>query len=628
MSATFDRRVFLRRAGLLGAGTVALMSGLPRPPARADESLAPFLHGVASGDPLADRVILWTRVTTEARRLPVRWTVARDVELTDVVASGTVDATAAADHTVKVDASGLEPGTWYFYGFEAMGKRSLVGRTKTAPAAGVEHLRFGVVSCSNYPAGYFNAYALLAERNDLDAILHLGDYVYEYGNGEYGELRDVEPPHEMATLADYRTRYAHYRLDPDLRRLHQLYPFVTVWDDHESTNDSWSGGAENHGDGDVEGDDRPWEERKADSQQAYAEWLPIRTDDPARIYRTLPGGDLLDLVMLDTRLEGRDEQVSGPAEGAPVDFTLILTETEDPERELISQAQRDHLFGALSASTATWRIVGQQVMVMPWNAGGLPDFDDDLPDFPSLIRSGGNALNADAWDGYVAERERLYAHLEDNAIDNVVVLTGDVHTSWAADLPEDPYDPTVYDPITGDGSLAVEFVTPSVTSENLNEIGGYPEGGSAPLEAATLADNPHVKFVDYDRHGYVVLDVTPDRVQADWWFTATHLEPSMEQSYGAGWVVEDGQNHVVAASGPVADRADVPAAPPAEVAGAPGGGPDDGPAGAPPPVEAAPATPALPATGGGLALKGAAALGAAGLLEVVRRRDGRRRGEA
>ncbi|MFP5308877.1 MAG: alkaline phosphatase D family protein [Actinomycetes bacterium] len=622
MATSFDRRAFLTRAGLAGAGALTAV-GVARPPARADEALAPFEHGVASGDPLADRVVIWTRITPAgAGPVDVDWVVASDVDLTDVVASGTVTTGADRDHTVKVDVTGLRGGTTYFYGFTAPdGRRSLTGRTRTLPAPGtaVERFRAAVVSCSNYTGGFFNAYAIAAAKR-IDVVLHLGDYIYEYGNDadrygpeELAGVRDHVPAVEMATLADYRARYANYRLDPDLRRLHQLHPWICVWDDHESTNDSWRDGAENHGDGDVPGDAQEWSVRKAQVQQAYSEWLPIRTDDPARIFRSFPVGDLADLVMLDTRLEGRDEQT-----GEILEPTLFTSEIDDPERELISEAQRTWLYGQLTASRsrgATWRILGQQVMLMQWNAVGLPEGfgGQDAPSFGQ--RSGGNAINPDAWDGYTAERTRLYDHLEANDITDNVVLTGDIHTSWAADLPRDPYDVSAYDPVSGAGSLGVEFVTPSVTSDNFNEILGdltvgqpLPEGSSRPFELGTMADNPHIKYVDLDRHGLLFLDVTPARVQSDWVFTPSRVEPTTEEVAGPSWRVDVGTDHVVAAEAAVVEPAD------------PAADPSPEPPGPPAAVEEEPDPIDLPSTGGGAATLGLAAVAAAGAVRLRTRR--------
>jgi alkaline phosphatase D len=603
-TTTYDRRTVLKAAGLGGAGAL-LSLGLARPPARADESLAPFVHGVASGDPTATSVILWTRVTGEGASIPVTWRVARDAELTDVVATGTATATAARDFTVKVDAAGLQPGRWYFYEFEALGKRSLIGRTKTAPGPGqaVDRLRFGVVSCANYQGGFFNAYAAVAKRQDLDAVIHTGDYLYEYGNGpdrygpSGGELsapRDHQPPHEMVSLADYRGRHAHYKLDPDLRRLHQLFPMIAVWDDHETCNDTWREGAQNH----TAPDEGEFAVRKAAAQQAYNEWMPIRGDDPAVIYRSLPYGDLADVVTMDTRLE-RDIQV-GTLGG-----TILSPEISDPARKMISEQQRQFLFDRLAASQATWRIISQQVILGQWNAGALPDLD--LPDSPKLIRDGGNALNPDAWDGYTAERERLFDHLVAEEIDNVVVLTGDVHSSWAIDLTPDPINPLVYNPLTGEGALGVEFVSPAVSSASLAQSSGAEL--AALIEADMLLDNPQVKYVDLSRHGYIVLDVTAAHVQSDWYYIETVLQPSDAEVLGASWEVLDGENHLVEASGATSAGAAAPATPGAEPRVA---------AGATAPRDAG----RLPATGGsGSVALGAAVAGAALGARFLERRS-------
>lgn len=591
-STTYDRRTVLKAAGLGGAGAL-LALGLSRPPARADENLAPFLHGVASGDPTATAVIIWTRVTTDQAALDVTWRVARDLAFTDVVRTGSAVAEGGRDHTVKVDVTGLEPGRWYFYEFETGGKRSLIGRTKTAPAPGqpLDRLRFGVVSCSNYQGGFFNAYALVAARQDLDAVIHTGDYLYEYGEdnaygpgagGQLSSPRPHQPPNEMVSLPDYRGRHAHYKLDPDLRRLHQLFPMVVVWDDHETSNDTWREGAENHSP-ETEGD---FFVRKAAAQRAFNEWMPIRGDDPAVIYRSLPYGDLVDLVTLDTRLE-RDQQVG------TLGSTIIWPEISDPNRKMISDAQRQFLQSRLSTSKAKWRIISQQVVLGQWNAGALPDLD--APDSPKLLRDGGNALNPDAWDGYTAERDRLFDHLIDNEIGNVVVLTGDVHSSWAIDLTPDPINPLVYNPLTGEGAIGVEFVAPAVTSAALGETA---PGISTLIEADMLANNPQVKYVDLMEHGYVVLDVTAARVQADWYYVDTVLRPSETEVLGASWLVEDGANHLIEADGPSPAGTAAPAVP-----------------GAQPRVLAAaaaerPRGAELPATGGG-------ALGAAPLLAAA-----------
>lgn len=625
MAASLDRRTFLRRAGLAGAAAV-MATGAPRPPARADETLTPFQWGVASGDPLDDRVVLWTRVDpTVGSSVEVGWTIATDVALNEVVASGTVTTDASRDHTVKVDAVGLSPGTYYFYAFEVGGRSSLVGRTKTAPSGPTERLRFGMVSCSNYTGGYFNAYSRLAERNDLDAILHLGDYIYEYGNtpeseggDRYGpdELageRDHQPPHEPITLADYRLRHGNYKLDPDLRRLHQLFPFITTWDDHETTDNSWRDGAVNHDpedDPDWEGThpEGDWETRKAVATQAYAEWMPIRSPfaDTTKIWRSFTYGDLAEIIVMDTRLQDRDAPAAGVTDLVDQDPNAPFQgDLDDPERRMVSDEQRQFVFDRLSTSDATWKLLAQQVMMMQWKAGGLPTVPSGAGDAPMIVTPGGTPVNGDAWDGYPAERARFFAHIRDNGIDNTVVLTGDIHSSWAADLTEDPYRADTYNPVTGEGALGVEFVCPSVTSDSMFKLFGYPyRSGSIAIEEASKADNPHIKFVEGDTHGYVVLDLTPERTQAQWWSAHDVLSPEHTHELMAVWEVQAGANHLNEGAEAAGEQAGAPAAPPADP-------PQDGSASEPQPEE-----PSLPTTGGGALVGGLAALAAAGALRL------------
>jgi len=538
------RREFLRRAAVTGGGGIALLGGWQarRAHAAPDETLAPFLHGVASGDPLADRVVIWTRVTPDrpGGDIPVTWRVATDPALSKVVAQGQAKAASVRDWCVKVDVTGLRPGTTYYYGFTSGGRTSITGRTRTAPAGAVDRLRFAVVSCSNYPDGYFNAYRNIADRHDLDAVIHLGDYVYEYG--EVGELgRATDPAHEMVTLDDYRRRYAQYRLDPDLRAAHQQHAFITVWDDHESTNNAWRDGAENHDAG-----EGTWSERKAISARVYDEWMPIRLPDPSdplKIWRHLPYGDLADLVMLDTRLWGRDQQ---PA--------MFDGTTDDPARTMLGFDQEAWLTEQLAASKergAAWRVLGQQVMFAPLNLAPLPD----LPALDLLrLPSEGLALNPDQWDGYNANRQRVIDVLRGanraGRIDDVVVLTGDIHTSWANDVPDSAFPVTGYVPGLGRGSVAVEFVTPSVTSGNVDEATGVP---STPIELAAKLLNPHVRWVDLDANGYLVLTLTPEAAQSDWFHLATVTEPSTEERFAAAWATRRGDNRLSDARGPVPD---------------------------------------------------------------------------
>ncbi|MBW3665012.1 MAG: alkaline phosphatase D family protein [Actinobacteria bacterium] len=594
----------------MSAGAAAALAA-PRPAARADASLAPFLHGVASGDPASDRVILWTRVTVDGDApVEVTWEVATDLTFTDLVRSGIATATAARDFTVKIDADGLASGRWYYYRFTALGKRSLTGRTRTAPDGAVDGARFGVVSCANYQHGFFNAYALLAERGDLDAIIHCGDYLYEYqlvAEGGYGEdeanlaaPRRHEPPSEMIALADYRTRHAQYKLDPDLRRLHQLYPWITTWDDHESTNNSYRDGAENH-DPETEGD---WEVRKDTSRRVYDEWMPTRVERPDRLWRSLTWGDLLEVLVLDTRLE-RDEIIGS------IGVTVLSDEIDDPDRIMIGEAQRDFLYSRLSETDAAWKVIAQQTIMAPWNALSFPSVPG-APDAPvPVLRDDGNAANPDQWDGYTAERDRLFTHIRDNGVEDIVVLTGDVHSFWAIDLTDRPFDPTSYNPVTGEGAIGVEFVTSSVTSSGPVPDGVPPDSVLA-IEGGTRADNPHVRDTNFRRRGYVVLDVTPERAHADWWLLETVQEPSLAQEFGGAWQALRGDNHLSPATGPLDDTATAPPAPDATPDPAPTG-PDPG---SPPPP---PAPSPLPTTGAGLAALGLG-IAAAGAVRLRDRR--------
>lgn len=544
----FSRRDFLRRLG----GAASLVLAQPLLSACGDSALTggsagggnpttprstPFLHGVASGDPLADAVILWTRATPVATEdIPVTVRVYRDTALTQLVGAATQTASAARDWTIKIDFTGLNPGTTYYYQFEAVGFKTVIGRTKTLPVGAVERLRFGVVSCSSLAHGYFNAYRFLAARADIDVVLHLGDYVYEYGTGEYGDVRAYEPATEMTSLADYRTRHSQYkRTDTDLQAVHRQHPFITVWDDHESTDNSWRDGANNHTEG-VEG---VWPERKAFAQRAYDEWMPIRYPEPGnvnRIWRKFTFGNLMELIMLDTRLFDRDEQLATPL--------LPPDDPTDPARKLIGAAQMKFLLGSLSNATTTWKFIGQQVMFGQLKVAGLPDLGE-LPAVGGQLNlipvagQGGVYLNSDQWDGYQAERNQIFSHLATNSISNTVVLTGDIHTSWAMDLSTDPNNPVTYNPLTGAGSLGVEYVCTSVTSPGLAEL--------APAQDAISVVNPHMKYIDLEQKGYMVFDVTPERTVGEWWYVSTIAEQGGTESFATAFPCDAGGNRLGAA---------------------------------------------------------------------------------
>ncbi|MFD1661176.1 alkaline phosphatase D family protein [Streptomyces caeni] len=540
--------LFPRRRTVVKAAAATAVLGAPLAaalPARAATDTPAFLHGVASGDPLPDGVLLWTRVTPTAEAVPgsgtgpdteVRWTVARDRALTDVVATGSLTATAASDHTVKADIRGLEPATDYWFRFSAGGTDSPVARTRTAPAAdaAVTGLRFGVVSCANWEAGYFASYRHLAARGDLDAWLHLGDYIYEYGTGDYGTrgtvVRPHAPAHEILTLADYRTRHGRYKTDPDLQALHAKAPVIAIWDDHEFANDTWSGGAQNH----TEGAEGSWSARQAAARQAYFEWMPVRPAIEGTTYRRLRFGKLADLSLLDLR-SFRSQQAS-----------LGSGSVDDPNRTITGRAQLDWLKAGLKASDTSWRLVGNSVMISPFVIGSLTaDLLGPLAELLGLPQ-GGLAVNTDQWDGYTDDRRELLAHLRSNAIRNTVFLTGDIHMAWANDV---PVDAGTY-PLSA--SAATEFVVTSVTSDNLDDIVEVPEGTVSALASPLIrAANRHVHWVDTDRHGYGVLDITADRAQMDYYVLSDRTDPNATSAWARSYRTRSGTQKVERTYSPV-----------------------------------------------------------------------------
>jgi alkaline phosphatase D len=486
------------------AGYTGPVDGGPRTRDGGPAPTGPFLHGVASGDPLADAVILWTRVTLEGvASAMVEWEMSTDPTFAAIAASGTATTDASRDWTVKVDATGLDAASTYYYRFTLMGTSDVspIGRTRTAPSRSddVARLRFAVCSCSSYSNGYFHGYKNIAARADLDAVIHLGDYIYEHGTDSYGRIREYDPPHEIETLADYRRRYAYYREDPDLREAHRQHPFIVVWDDHESANNSWRDGAQNH----TEGEEGTWVERRAAAQQAFSEWIPIRGTDPSRIWRTLPYGALADLTMLDTRLEGRTEQGEGAEE----------------TRRLLSEAQEAFLLEALTTSTARWKLIGQQVVFSP-----VPP-----------------VLNPDAWDGYAVQRARVLDTIASggaggSAIEDVVVLTGDIHMSFAVEVVADGAAVPLPPP------LAIEFVAPGITSPAL---------GPGPITdsiAERIRDElPYVKHYDLISRGYIVLDLTETHAQADFVATdAVEMPYDDGESDVASWRAASGSSRLEA----------------------------------------------------------------------------------
>ncbi len=559
MKRSFSRRDFLVMSAK-GAGAAALSYGLMGCGSDSDSGsaiAAEFLHGIASGDPSHDAVILWTRVTpAQEGDVVVSWKVARDEGLTDLVTTGSMVTNSDRDYTVKVDAMGLESGQHYFYQFSVNDTASVTGKTKTLPEGAVTSAKFAVMSCANYPAGYFNAYAMAAVQENLDAVIHLGDYIYEYARGGYASEnaaalnREVLPATECISLADYRTRYGQYRSDASLQMLHGKVPFITVWDDHEVANDSWRDGAENHSD-----DEGDFDARKTAALQAYFEWLPIRPwreGNHEEIYRSFSYGDLVDLYMLDTRLLARDEPLNLLNYNDPVngfDAEKFTADVADQNRTMLGQVQRIWLQGKLLSSTAKWQLLGQQVlmgrMMLPAaiatqaltieqyamlgalaqlaaraQAGDPTLTVEELtylqanqalltPEVMAALQMPSIPYNLDAWDGYAYEREVVLGTAKSRNA-NLVVIAGDTHNAWANELKD----------INGD-AVGVEFATSSISSPGMDLYLKLDKSKADETEAAVLGLVEELKYANLFDRGFMTLEFTHEQVTSQWHYVST-----------------------------------------------------------------------------------------------------------
>ena len=548
------RRDLLRSVAPVVAGALVTTSREQGAGVPSDEDRA-FAHGVASGDPTTDRVVIWTRVSGAGgeEAVSVRWTMAADPELTDVVANGEVEAGPETDWTVHIDVDGLQPATTWWYAFEALDQRSDVGRTRTAsaPDDGQEQ-RLGVVSCASYAAGYFSVYRHLAER-DLDLVVHLGDYLYESDDG--ASVREHLPLKEPVSLEDYRLRHAQYKTDPDLQALHRRFPVAAVWDDHEVASDAWEEGAQGH-DPATQG---PWSDRRAAGLQAYLEWMPLRRthpDHPEHIWRSLPLGANGELLLLDTRHDRRDRQV-----GSYLDDPAAAL--ADPDRRIMSEDQEAWLAERLRSASGAWRVVANQVVLSPLRLE-LPEPLADLADRLGPVVAG-KVMNPDQWDGYPAARRRLLEVVADEAVGPVVVLTGDIHSSWAFEVPAGGD--------IGAPPVAVELVTPSVTSETFAAIVGPDSELVARGLAGVVEDQlPHVRLSEIRHHGYLVVSLTPERLQGDWWHVDAVDQAATGERLAASWTAPAGIPRLQPAAAGLAGRAGpAPPGPPVDGEPAPAG---------------------------------------------------------
>ncbi|OGB03267.1 MAG: hypothetical protein A3G29_13065 [Burkholderiales bacterium RIFCSPLOWO2_12_FULL_64_99] len=548
MSHSSSRRDFVIKLATLSAvGT----SGLTLSACGGGDDDAPpaFNHGVASGDPLADRVILWThaRYPDRSDAVALTWEVATDNAFTQIVRQGQAQASAGTDFTVKVDATGLSANREYFYRFRQGRHLSPIGRTRTLPTGNVSEVKLAVFSCANYPAGFFNVYAEAA-RSDVQFAVHLGDYIYEYGatnadgSPAYASAnaaalgRVSQPTQELTLLSHYRQRHAQYKSDPDSKDLHARMPMIAVWDDHEIANDSYKDGADNH-DPVTEGS---FATRKQAALQAYHEWMPIRTGtDPSIIYRSFNFGQLLSLHMLDTRLIGRDKQVSfgellNPATAATAQATMA-----SPARQLLGNTQLGWLQGQMQASTATWQVLGQQVLMgnMAFPVSVLSTLEGGdvsaaqtavtayltakatpanlrTPEQVGLMSQTKLGYNLDAWDGYPAARETLLM-MAYGLNKQLITLAGDTHNAWFSDLRLAGYANSA---LAGT-QVGVEFATASVSSPGLEDyLSAIP-----PAQVKYIFENvvDDLNWMDPSRRGFLKMTFTPTTVTGDWVFIST-----------------------------------------------------------------------------------------------------------
>jgi alkaline phosphatase D len=461
--------------------------------------LKPFYFGVASGDPTQSSVIIWTHVSPEeSSPAEVIWQMARDTLFSEVVASGVATALPQREYTVKVDVEGLSANTWYYYRFVHKGQASITGRTRTMPSTEIEQMRFAVYTCADFKDGYFNAYARIVERNDVDAIIHLGDYIYESRGDTSQGQRPVLPDKRCESLGDYRTRYAFYRLDPFVRAAHQQFPWYCVWDDHEFANDAWKDGSDRYQDAD-------WLEIKEIGLKVYSEWMPLRypyQNDSLRIFRSFDMGPSIDLFMLDVRLVGREE---------PLPFTNQAHLSSN--RTMMGAEQKAWFKQSISASTSKWKIVAQQNLMADYRVLGIPA--------PGTEK---------VWNNFPAERTEILSHLLSNNITNVVVLTGDVHSAFVNDLPANRNN---YNANTGAGSAAIEFVTPSLTSASDIDL---------PFQLLK-SNNAFAQFSNVTNRGYMILDVTPDTISGNFYWTPYQTINETE-TFGGAFCSAAGSNRV------------------------------------------------------------------------------------
>ncbi len=472
--------------------------------------LKPFYHGVSSGDPTQNEVILWTRITpSQIKEHEVKWKLSSDSLQNNILQLGTIKTDSLKDYTVKVLASNLKPNTYYWYSFEYEGNESIIGRTKTLSENTNDPINLIGISCNAYEGGYFNAFKVIGERKEkIDAVVHLGDYIYESFIPKYIKKADRVPlpKKELITLEDYRIRYAQYHLDSNLRLAHQMHPFINIWDDHEISNDSYKDGAGGHN----PNKDGSYQERKSNAKQAFYEWLPIR--DGKKHYRSFNFGNTAELFMLDGRLEGRTKQEK------PSDSLY-----NSDNRAILGAKQMNWLIDGMAKSTSTWKIIGNPVLFSEFN------FSPVLPDI--------DKREIDSWVGYPFERTKLISEIDNHAINNLIFLSGDTHSSWAIEI---------QNKVNLDKNpIAIEFGVPSISSENWDTSNPVDTVIQWEKEILELQENKHLKYVNLRNHGYTLLTLTKDFAKCTWYFIDKDHKTQIETK-GPSYIVKKGDYKITA----------------------------------------------------------------------------------
>lgn len=491
-----------------------------------DSTIRPFYHGVASGDPLTDRVIIWTRVTTDQMSVQVKWRVATDTGMQNIVTQGVFTTDSSRDYTVKVDVTGLQPNTYYYYEFEALGRLSQRGRTKTIPVGNLDNFRIAVVNCSNYSFGYFNAYDAIRTRNDVDLVIHLGDYIYEDGLRKGTAAVDTIhrrtfPEYDAFDLVSYRQRYAWYRLDPSLRELHREFPMVVIWDDHEFANDAFADTSSAHNPI-TQG---PWAVRKANAIRVFNEWQPKREDTSRSniINYSQKVGNLADIIYTEDRIMKKD--VTSDSQRIQMITQLDNLQYDSPNKPMHGVRQMEWMAHELKNSTAIWKIMANQVVFSTFV------YKQTILGFSFPWHS------AAGWDIYPLERKKVIDTINQYNIKNMVVLSGDIHIAMLFDIPSGlvPYNPT-----TGAGTAGVEFVGDNIVNGGI--FGG--------MQNYMYANNQHLRYINPSSTGYFVLDLTPSSACADYWQTdlTGHLSSSL--TLLGTWCTMVNENHLKQYSGP------------------------------------------------------------------------------